>query len=333
MSNTIKYSTQTENNTLKKGDFVIGVNDVDYGPTSETGYHNTITPPSGGYVIYKNRGDNQRSVYVAQDDTELVTLKDDFGATGSTANDILVWAAQQNDVLILNNPLDNIVTDGLQLYFDAGLTSSYPKGNTKWYDLSGNNYDGILTNGPEFDNNNQGNIVFDGSNDFIDIGSKPNLRLHTGGTICIFFKWNSYNGTSYSNTLIGRGGSSWVNHHYILFKHSQTNRLHLSISNGVTAMASGGVRSTFDIELDRIYYVVVTIDSTVKKMYIDGQFNKQVNSTIMPISTSSTVSLGRTGSSVYYLDGNIYNVKIYDRVLSSEEILQNYNAQKSRFGL
>jgi len=53
----------------------------------------------------------------------------------------------------------------------------------------------------------------------------------------------------------------------------------------------------------------------------------------MPISTSSTVSLGRTGSSVYYLDGNIYNVKIYDRVLSSEEILQNYNAQKSRFGL
>jgi Neuraminidase (sialidase) len=226
----------------------------------------------------------------------------------------------------------NLVRDGLVLYLDVANPKSYPGSGTAWNDLTGKN-GGTLVNGVGYTSDNGGAMVFDGVNDFIDVGINNNLSLNNGGTISIFFKWLSYNGTSWSNTLIGRGGSSWVNHHYILFKHFNTNRLHLSVSDGNNFLGSSGPRSTFDIELDKIYNVTITIDNPLKKMYINGIFNTQVSSAIMPISTPSTVSLGRTGDSIYYLDGYIYNTMIYNRVLSEEEIKQNFNSTRGRFGL
>ena len=60
-----------------------------------------------------------------------------------------------------------IVTNGLVLYLDAANKKSYPGSGTTWTDLSGNNNTGTLTNGPTFDSNNGGSIVFDGTNDYV----------------------------------------------------------------------------------------------------------------------------------------------------------------------
>ena len=59
------------------------------------------------------------------------------------------------------------VTDGLVFYVDAAL--SYTSGSTIWYDLVGSG-NTTLTNGPTFDNENGGSIVFDGSNDYATAG-------------------------------------------------------------------------------------------------------------------------------------------------------------------
>ncbi len=56
-----------------------------------------------------------------------------------------------------------LVTSGLVLCLDAANKLSYPGSGTSWYDLSGNNYNGTLTNGPTFNNGNGGSIVFDGA--------------------------------------------------------------------------------------------------------------------------------------------------------------------------
>ena len=61
-----------------------------------------------------------------------------------------------------------IVTDGLVLYVDAGNGNSYPGSGTTWSDLAGSNV-GTLTNGPTYDSGNAGSIVFDGSNNNIDL--------------------------------------------------------------------------------------------------------------------------------------------------------------------
>ena len=62
-----------------------------------------------------------------------------------------------------------IVTNGLVLALDAGNTLSYVSGSTTWRDLSGNNNSGSLVNGPTFNSVNGGSIVFDGSNDYVEI--------------------------------------------------------------------------------------------------------------------------------------------------------------------
>ena len=59
-----------------------------------------------------------------------------------------------------------IVTDGLVLALDAANRKSYNSGSTTWYDLSGNNNNGTLYNGPTFNSANSGSIVFDGVDDY-----------------------------------------------------------------------------------------------------------------------------------------------------------------------
>jgi len=340
MPNTIKYGTEIENNTLKKGDFVIGVNDVDYGPTNETGYHNTITPPSGGYVVYKNRGDNQRSIYVAESDEELVLLKDDFGATGTTANDVLVWAAQQDDVLIINNPLDNIVTDGLVLYLDAGFTCSYPKTDNTWYDLSGNGNDGTLINGPTF---SDGSLVFDGSDDTVttplNLSSLPAL---SNFTMSCWVKITSIPSANKEGVLFGAAYYSGVAIYWkVNSSGTQFNLYGFIRGNDGYKLTTG-----FNFSLNTFYYASIVNDHTNGrfKFFIDGNLiqdrdgpTQEYNSGLA--STAGNIGISKNqidggGEKIYsFFNGIVSNAKIYNRALSATEVLQNYNATKSRFGL
>jgi hypothetical protein len=50
--NVVKYGTSTQNGCIKSKNVLIGVTDIDYGPTSTTAFWNGITPSAGGYTIY-----------------------------------------------------------------------------------------------------------------------------------------------------------------------------------------------------------------------------------------------------------------------------------------
>lgn len=65
----------------------------------------------------------------------------------------------------------DIITDGLVFCLDAANSKSYPGTGTAWTDLSGNDNNGTLTNGPTFDSSNGGSIVFDGVNDQVNCGN------------------------------------------------------------------------------------------------------------------------------------------------------------------
>ena len=68
MPNTIKYSTTTPPNALRKGNVALGVNDVNYGPTTTTGWYNGVDPASGKYVIYKTAATGDPDVFAPQTD-------------------------------------------------------------------------------------------------------------------------------------------------------------------------------------------------------------------------------------------------------------------------
>lgn len=169
MPNPIKYTTGTESQALKKGNFAIGTGDVGKGPSEETGYYNGVQPPVGGWVVYLNRPGAPGNLEYRSltNDAELITYTNQLAVqTYTTVEQCLVYFAEETDKICVNRDYEPIVTDGLTLNFDAGFTPSYPRSGSILYNLKDNN-NLTLTNGPAF-NTLTGSLVLDGANDSIN---------------------------------------------------------------------------------------------------------------------------------------------------------------------
>jgi len=329
MANAIKYTTGSETLALKKGNFYIGTGDVGKGPTSTTGYYNGITPPTGGYTVYLNKASGGPSIYTCANDTELISITNSIAGTSyTTANECFTYFTGQSDKMVLNRDYEGIVTDGLVLNLDAGFTPSYSRSGTTWYDVGGSN-NGTLTNGPTFDSANGGSIVFDGTNDYVDCGSTVG-----GGYIDITAEVWTYP-TRDENYYFARygGGSGWIILSYV----AGSNRVF-----GVHGRELGGGvyfannTATSFPENNRWYHLCYTKQANNWRLYINGalEVNVNVGSGTVPFLAAGLDTLdlgGLTGDT--YTQGNVANGRIYNRALSSSEVLQNYNAQKGRFGL
>ena len=112
----------------------------------------------------------------------------------------------------------NIVRSGLVLALDAADKNSYPGTGTTWKDLSGNSYNGTLTNGPTFNSNNRGSIVFDGVDDQIDLGNLDIVGGATAATWEVWFKATSISQASTWQSLLTTWNDpvSGVGHTWIL---------------------------------------------------------------------------------------------------------------------
>lgn len=340
MSNPIKYSTGSETLALKKGNFYIGTGDVGKGPTSSTGYYNGISPPSGGYTIYLNKETGGPSIYTASNDAQLISLTNSIaGQSYTTVNECLVHFAGQTDKMVLNRNYEGIVTDGLVLNVDGGFTPSYPKSGTSIYDVSINTNNGTLTNGPTYSSNDGGGIVFDGTNDYIDLGSPSELNF--GGkkdiTICQFIKVSSFS-TSNMTSLMWediRGG----NGNEIALRYGWFNSVikkvtfMFPIAQGIDIVLNG----TTVLQTNTVYHVCGTYDGVKVKIYVNGILENELNENRNIKTPASNDAKWVIGSGEFnasrWFDGTIYNTQIYNRALTASEVLQNYNAQKGRFGL
>ena len=213
-----------------------------------------------------------------------------------------------------------VVTDGLVLALNAADRNSYLGSGNDWIDLSANNNNGTLTNGPTFNTTNGGNIVFDGSNDFINCGNNSSLQI-TVGTISAWVK-TSTPGSSYRGIITKQ--SAWG----------------LFLNNGVLIAydwGGGGDRTTgINIADNTWKNVVMTFTETVGTpsnnaiVYLNGV--SVLTATVRHSSHAVSVQIG-DGNASQNLNGSVSSAMIYNRVLSASEIQQNYNAQKSRFGL
>jgi hypothetical protein len=146
MANKIKSATTVSNGTIIKNNFLIGVNtSVEYGPTSSTNFWNGIVPPSGGYCVYAQKNTQGPSIVIAPTDSNLIILATQYGGTNiNTVYDALTYFNGQTNYMVTNIDYPNIVTSGLSAILDAGYTLSYPKTGTTVYDLSGNGANGTL---------------------------------------------------------------------------------------------------------------------------------------------------------------------------------------------
>lgn len=209
-----------------------------------------------------------------------------------------------------------IVTDGLVLYLDAANPNSYVSSSTTWRDISRSGNNGTLVNGPTFDSGNGGSIVFDGVNDYINCG---NIMPSTAYTKCVFFYIT--NNSTNNNLISGAGDGT----HY--FYPGRTNFLRAGHFQGAELV------SNTPFTTNTWYHGAVTFSITSGfAMYQNG----------IPVGTNPSTSTFTGGNIVYIgayepssnlLTGRISVAQIYNRVLTPQEILQNFNSQKSRFGL
>jgi hypothetical protein len=331
MSNVIKYTTTPVNDTIKKGNFALGINDVDYGPTNITGFYATTIPSTSGYTIYNQSG-GTLSYQSVSGTTDLINyLSNKRGVNMTTAGEALSWAAGQSSIFVTNREYENIVTSGMVLNLDAGFVSSYPTSATTWYDLSYSGYNGTLTNGPTFSSLSGGSIVFDGTNDYVLI-NRPS-EITTGGsiTVSLWAKWTTV-GTTISTiqALVDNNHSGSPVQGFIIQDRPDLNK---SIQFGVFPNTNGST-STFQVGNGTWKHITGTYVTGSNRLYIDGSLNASITAEPSMATVQPYISLGYWQfTPSRYMNGNIANVQIYNRALSPFEVYQNYNSMKGRFGI
>ena len=218
-----------------------------------------------------------------------------------------------------------MVTDGLVLSLDAANTKSYPKSGTTWADLSGNSNTGTLTNGPTFSAGNMGGIVFDGVDDYCRVQNFTSMNVQGPGTVTYWGKFSNLGSSGVHKTALtitnGLGTSAL--------------QVGLRDAQGIVWKSGGVTLLSYNTPtLNRITQWTLTFDNSNLQMYIDGILTNSTTSAVAQTATAADFYLAtfRTDA-LEAFSGTIYSSAVYNRVLTASEVLQNYNATKSRFGL
>ena len=220
-----------------------------------------------------------------------------------------------------------IVTDGLVLALDAADRNSYPGSGTTWVDMSGNGNNGTLTNGPIFSNANGGSIVFDATNDYV-VTTTTTFTANTDFTYEVFCKSDQYVG---STGILGNKGY-WqaggpgavignISNPQIVYMYITTDTAHYEMSTGIGP--------TYDWK----YFALRRTGNTMEGFVNGVRINTTRTIVGNIIDNSNRFWIGSYSGGGSPWKGNIALARVYNKSISNTEIQQNYNAQKSRFGL
>jgi len=238
-----------------------------------------------------------------------------------------------------------IVTDGLILNLDSTDSSSYSGTGTAWADISAEGNDFSLVNGPTFSTDNGGTIVTDGTNDYFESDAGitevnaamsafayvkfTNLTAHnTGG---FYYSWLLNKRPAAGNRrwqiFITTSAADWIANGYMCPK--------ITVGSGSTKVGEvdGNIQATpAEIRNDEWHYIGFTTDGTNGgdlNMYVDGVLRGTSTLTADRQIDSQVVRGAMEGwNTSFGLVGSNRNYHIYDKKITTEEVLQNYNAIK-----
>ena len=225
-----------------------------------------------------------------------------------------------------------IVTNGLVLNLDAGNSKSYPGSGTTWTDLSGNRNTGTLTNSPTFNRDGGGNLVFNGTTQYVDCGN--NSIVNTAVNTCTINVWFKQTVSAAPYRFLTNKGPSDADENFGLAVHYTNSKIYFDVGG-----SGPYIDTTYLYALNIWYNVCVTHNriagSSTLKLYINGTEipSTTVQPTLTPATNNSNFIVGSGRSNSFPFPGNISIVNLYNRALTASEVLQNYNALKSRFNL
>lgn len=334
-------------NTIQKGNVAIGIGDDFYEP-HYSGYKwwTGIDNPNG-FIIYSDTyvqgftslGEARPTAWITTGTTEaellqtINRLQEMYGQEKhATLVDAISWLKGTGKYILVNRIYPSIVTDGLVMNLDSGFLDSYPLVGNTWYDFSNNSNNGTLVNSPTFavDANDGGLLDFDGTDDHISIGDFSGGAL-TNFTVSVWFKLDSipssgvipqlitekYVDTSNINFMIGFCAPAWDG----------------KITGGFFTFADGfKVPTGFTPSTGVWYNATVTYNGSTVILYKNGVQESTLSTNVTPLSSGLGYYIGRRWDTLETIDGKIPIVKVYNRALTSTEVLKDYNAIAPRFG-
>ena len=211
----------------------------------------------------------------------------------------------------------NIVTDGLVFAVDAGSERSYPGSGTTVTSLVGSNT-GTLTNGVAFSTDNGGTWDFDGVDDYIT----ASRAIATANYSAEFVFKADVNTT---------GTEHWLGNQY---SGSGRTIFDLWTNNTLRQFVNGSaIYGSTVISTATWYHAVFTRNSSgVAYIYLNGV--QDATGTISAVVPSDLAfEIGGDTALTRWFNGKIPLCRVYNKALSATEVTQNFNAQKSRFGL
>jgi len=217
----------------------------------------------------------------------------------------------------------SIVTDGLVLYLDAANSKSYPGTGTGWFDLSQNVFTGTMTNGVSYNSSNAGTMIFDGSDDYVRIPHNSIFNFTTSLSLSFWFKTSV--GTQ--RYLTTKSDDSF----YVSIGVVSSGKL----STWLNATSPGGWKtSVASVDTNQWVNGVITYNGSSGFIYINGSLDTSFAASGSLSASTSAVDIGtRTLIPGYYFNGSIANVMFHNINLNSQQIQQNFNALRGRFGI
>ena len=208
----------------------------------------------------------------------------------------------------------NLIDNGLVYSLDAANFRSYSGSGLTSNALIGG-IGATLVNGVGFTSANSGSFIFDGSNDYIELGAS--IQNYSVFTTSFWINYNFFDG-SHRSPL---GDDSQNSSYHILF-------LFGGLYLGFSSSSFVGFAHN-NISINTWYNFVVTKNSSDNVSFYQNSFLLGTNT----VEAGKLASINKIGKGYVYDNAKISNVSFYNRALSAREIKQNYNATKRRYSL
>lgn len=319
-------------------------NDV-VNPFKDSGYN--VTSIEDFWVQYSVVGDSSGSIFYING-TQVGSTA--FGAGGQThwawgaipdqgfgyVANMYLWDRKLTQIEInnlytsLEQRFPNPVTSNLVLYYDPSITSSYPGTGTTINDLSSNGLNGSMSSisftSPYFS--------YNGSSSQVTISDNSLLEPGTGDWTMEV--WVNQTGQIGSQVILGKfdpGGAAQDVSYAIRILTG--GNVYANFGNGSTAVTT----ATYSLSANTWYqltYVFTNVANNNIITYVNGvQQSTTTHSFTSILNTSANLYLGSYNGGEYsqWFNGKIGITRLYSSALTSSQVLQNYNTDKSKYGL
>lgn len=213
----------------------------------------------------------------------------------------------------------SISRNGLTLYLDAANKKSYPGTGTTWYDISGNNRNFTLTNGPAYNTANSGYITFDGVDDTSTVAGNPRLAS-SAISISAWVRCSAHGTGGY--TIIR---NNWIGNGWILYVTATRWSFGIGQSTVAYQAQEPTNNSTSWTHLYGVY------DGTNVLLYVNGVLGSITSSVTLAGILANTSTIIGNGANVGVLD--IGSIMVNSTAISELDVKRYFEATRGRYGI